>query len=218
MKRIIFFVIFVCALFGSCKNSTPTTPTTPTVTKVYPKIDSFTASSAEISYNGAVTLSWSTRDATHIVITPIIGDVAASGTMQIVLKETTAFMLTAENNDGAVTQQIQIKVDFPDECKTIAIKQWMFYSTFVHVETSPNYSNRDVINVEITANMFDANNKIVDWGKGTIPIIRVGETGTINIFFDHDSGLSFSSSTLTVTNCNVATSQVMRQAKAKKIR
>jgi hypothetical protein len=198
------FIIVLCAMLGSCKKSTPMLPTlTASPEKILPKIDSFTASATEIAYNGPVTLAWSTQDATHIVITPIIGDVAASGTKQLSLTTTTAFTLTAENNDGAATQQVQVKVDFPDECKTIAVQSWTFYSTFVHVWISPNYSLRNVVNVEVTVNMFDANNKIVDWGKGTIPIIKPGEMAEINIFFDHDSGLNFHHSTLTITNCGI---------------
>jgi hypothetical protein len=218
MKRIILFVLIIFAVFGSCKNSTPTTPTLPVVAKVYPKIDGFTASRMDIFPNSAVTLSWSTRDATRIIITPMIGDVAASGTKQVTLSETTTFTLTAENNDGAVTQQVQVKVDLQDPCKTMAISYYFAYSIYFHVETPTNTSSYDVANVEITVTLFDANNNVMDWGKGTIPIIRMNEKGTIDIFLQYGKGLLHHHSTVAVTNCNAMTSQFTRQVKEKKIR
>ena len=113
MKRIIVFLVVLCALFGSCKE-TPTTPTTPkTPEKVYPKIDSFTASPATIAYNSVVTLAWVTRDTTHAVITPIIGDVDPTGNKQLTLTETTTFTLTAENAEGAVTKTVLVTVTPP---------------------------------------------------------------------------------------------------------
>lgn len=218
MKRIIFSVIVVCALFGSCKN-TPTTPTpTPTPTKVYPIIDSFTASRTHIFSNSSVTLSWSTTDATRIIITPIIGDVAVSGTKQVTLTETTTFTLTAENNDGAVTKQVQVIVDLQDPCKTIAIAYYAWYSTYFHLETSPNRSAYDVANIEYTVKIYDKDDNLIDWGKATIPIIKVGDIGIIDIFLQNGKGLVGTRAPLTMTNCNAMTSQLIRQGKELKIR
>jgi hypothetical protein len=218
MKRIVFIVLVLCAVLGSCKNSTPTTPTAPIVVKVYPKIDSFIATQMSIFPNTVVTLSWSTKDATRIVITPYIGDVAASGTRQINLTETTTFTLTAENNDGAVTKQVEVKVDLQDPCNTIYIAYYLGHSTYYHVETSTNIGTYDVANVEITVILYGATDTVIDWGKGIIPIIKKGESGKVDVILTNGVGGLTYRSIVAITNCNAMTSQLTGQVRELKIR
>ena len=83
----------------------------PPVPKVYPKINSFTVSPSTVNYNDPITFAWTTSDAKDCIIAPIIGSVPTSGTITIRVTESTTFVLTAENNDGAVTASVNVTVN-----------------------------------------------------------------------------------------------------------
>jgi len=109
MKRIIFFVLVACALFGACKTSIPTTPES---NRQLPIIDSFTVSASAVTVNQQVTLTWTTRFANGCSILPDIGTVPLSGSRVVTMTTvgTTTFQLKAVNGDGTATATCSVTV------------------------------------------------------------------------------------------------------------
>ena len=109
MKRIFFFVLVVCALFGACKTSNPTTPESD---RQVPIIDSFTVSASSVTVNQQVTLTWTTRFANGCTILPDIGSVPVSGSRVVTMTTvgTTSFQLKAVNADGTATSTCSVTV------------------------------------------------------------------------------------------------------------
>lgn len=69
--------------------------------QITPATGSITASPATISRQGeAATLRWNSFDATHVVITPSIGIVPLSGSIQVAPPVTTTYTMTINNDTG----------------------------------------------------------------------------------------------------------------------
>jgi hypothetical protein len=225
MKRIIFFVIVVCALFGSCKNN-PTTPTpTPTPAKVYPKIDNFTASDSSVKWNTAVTLSWTTRDATRCVITPMIGDVPTSGSKSVILTTVgaTTFTLTAENTDGAVTATRTVTATAAANFVLVGYsKDMTSYHCPVINGTVRNDGNATGYNVMISWSAYNAANTIIDTASGfpaDLGNIPVGVSAVFDaVFFKLTAWSQISKLTWTMDWLDLRTGIRMRQVRELKIR
>ena len=111
MKKKIFLFFLCLSLILSisgCKKKLPTSPDIPT--EVLPTITSFTANPTSIARGGTSVLSWSTTNATSISINQGVGNVSATGTVEVSPEETTAYTLTATNSDGSKTQSCTIEV------------------------------------------------------------------------------------------------------------
>lgn len=104
-------LVFLCfMLFLSipgCKKKLPTQPDIPT--KILPTITSFTANPTSITLGESSTLSWSTTNATAISINQGVGNVSATGTVEVSPGlGTTTFTLTATNSDGSKTRSCTV--------------------------------------------------------------------------------------------------------------
>lgn len=102
---------FLClSLFLSipgCKK-TPTTPDIPAV--VLPSIQYFNANPESIMLDSSSTLSWSTTNATNVMIDQGIGTVSQTGMMEVSPEDTTTYTLTAINSDGQRTQSCVVEI------------------------------------------------------------------------------------------------------------
>jgi hypothetical protein len=77
-----------------------------------PAITSFTASPSSIVAGQAVTLTWTTTDATSVTIDHVAGSQAASGSITVTPLETTTYTLTATGTGASTTAQTTVTV-FP---------------------------------------------------------------------------------------------------------
>jgi len=107
-KSVLFFLCFMLFLsIPYCKKKLPTEPDIPT--KILPTITSFTANPTSITLGESSTLSWSTTNATAISINQGVGNVSATGTVEVSPGlGTTTFTLTATNSDGSKTQSCTV--------------------------------------------------------------------------------------------------------------
>jgi hypothetical protein len=110
MKK--FFVLAVVYLISltsfSCKNST-----TPSENKQKPTILQFSISPDSKYYKDTTVvpiMTWSTSGATSCSISPDIGTVAATGSKQFAVDQTTTWTLTASNAAGSVTSTCSFTV------------------------------------------------------------------------------------------------------------
>src|SRR5258708_16861062 len=81
-----------CALLGGGGNAPPPPPPPPTA--------SLSANPSTITAGQSTTLTWQTTNATSVSISPGIGTVAASGSMQVTPTASTPFQLTATGPGG----------------------------------------------------------------------------------------------------------------------
>lgn len=74
-----------------------------------PEIENFAASDTSVA--SSTTLSWSTKFATDITITPDLGTVSASGSQEVQVDGTRTFTLTASNSVGSASAELTIVVN-----------------------------------------------------------------------------------------------------------
>lgn len=107
------FLCFLCwSLFLSitgCKKELPTQPDVQPLL-VLPTIAYFTATPSSIKLNESSTLAWSTTNATRIWIDRGVGDVAATGTVEVSPTSTTVYTLSTTNSDGSQTKTAQVLI------------------------------------------------------------------------------------------------------------
>lgn len=77
-----------------------------------PIIESFTASSSNITQGQSLTLSWSVSGATTLSLSPSVGVVTGSS-VTVVPGVDTTYVLTASNDGGTVTQSVSVTVSAP---------------------------------------------------------------------------------------------------------
>lgn len=75
-----------------------------------PTIEYFTATPESIMLDSYSTLSWSTTNATAISVSPGVGTVSATGTVEVSPEDTTTYMLTATNSDGQDTKSCVVEI------------------------------------------------------------------------------------------------------------
>lgn len=108
-KMLLYFLCFSLFLsIPGCKKKLPTTPDIPTV--VLPTIAYFTANPELIMESTQSTLKWSTTNATAISIDQGIGNVDATGFMNVSPFDTTTYTLTAINSDGQVMASCTVEI------------------------------------------------------------------------------------------------------------
>lgn len=83
---------------------------TVTVGPLLPSINNFSVSPDTINASQYSTIYWSTSKATSVFIEPDIGTVSKNGQKRVNPADTTAYTLTAVNEDGNVTKTVVVKV------------------------------------------------------------------------------------------------------------
>lgn len=78
-----------------------------------PTVQSFTADPPVVAAGSAVTLSWTVANADQVTISPEIGQVAASGSVQVNPNSSRTYTLTATNADGIRERSLTIVVTAP---------------------------------------------------------------------------------------------------------
>jgi hypothetical protein len=80
---------------------------------VPPAIVLFSATPSEINLGQSATLKWDIKDAASVTIDPDIGEVAATGSVELSPTKTIAYTLTAVNAGGTVSRSVVIYVNPP---------------------------------------------------------------------------------------------------------
>jgi len=83
----------------------PPSPASPTVT--------LEVSSTTIQKGDSVTLTWSSTNATSLVLTPAVGSVVPEGNVKVSPTDSTTFTITATGPGGSVDQSVRITVAAP---------------------------------------------------------------------------------------------------------
>ncbi len=110
-------VAFVCCLVafafaaGGCKKQVGAAPPTqaPAPTPAQPTV-TINASTTSINPGEAVTLTWSSTDATDLNLSPGVGRVAPSGTTSVTPTASTTYQITANGPGGSATASVRITV------------------------------------------------------------------------------------------------------------
>ena len=79
-----------------------------------PIINSFTADPTSISSGEGSTLRWDVSGATEVIIDPLTGTFALTGTRTVSPTTTTTYTLTASNEAGSRTDTVKVTVSLPD--------------------------------------------------------------------------------------------------------
>jgi hypothetical protein len=79
--------------------------------QVAPTISQFAVNPSSISPGASASLIWATQGATSISISPGIGKVSASGSINVSPANTTTYTITAQNQSASVTATAQLTVD-----------------------------------------------------------------------------------------------------------
>jgi len=78
-----------------------------------PAIILFSATPPEINLGQSTNLKWSIKDATSVTIDQGIGEIAATGSIELSPPKTIAYTLTASNAGGTVSKSVVIYVNLP---------------------------------------------------------------------------------------------------------
>jgi PKD repeat protein len=78
-----------------------------------PAIILFSATPSEINLGQSTTLKWDIKDATSVTIDQGIGEIAATGSVELSPHKTIAYTLTATNAGGTVSKSVVIYVNLP---------------------------------------------------------------------------------------------------------
>ncbi len=115
-SRFALLGLLAMALVGSaCKpavqpvKSTPQTNTPPPAAPAKPTV-TLQASSTFIQKGDSVTLTWSSTNATTLVLAPAVGSVAPEGNTKVSPTESTTYTITATGPGGSADQSVRITV------------------------------------------------------------------------------------------------------------
>lgn len=100
------YTLIASNLGGSARSNA-----TLTVSGPPPSIDSFSFNQSTITAGQTATLSWGVTNATKVSISPNIGDVALTGTIDVSPQTTTTYTLTATNESGNSTKTAILNVN-----------------------------------------------------------------------------------------------------------
>ena len=107
MKIRSFLLMILIMILGFSCNNTSTSPENPIN---LPVINSFTVSLTDIERGESSTVSWNVSGATTVEIDNGIGTVSSSGEQTVSPTSTTTYTLTASNDNGNVSQTVQIVI------------------------------------------------------------------------------------------------------------
>lgn len=104
-----------------------------------PNIASFSASAASLLAGETLTLSWSTSGADSVTIEPGIGDVEATGDLEIIFSADVTYTLTATNGNGNTTSEVTVtSKPIPPSLGESLVAHW-------RVGESPGEVNGDIL-------------------------------------------------------------------------
>jgi len=115
-SRLVLLGLLAIALVGAaCGSKTPIRPSPPTQQTEIPPAAvrptvTLQASSTFIQKGESATLSWSSTNATSLVIAPSIGSVAPEGSAKVTPADSTTYTITATGPDGTADANIRITV------------------------------------------------------------------------------------------------------------
>jgi len=110
---LLFGLILVGAFVGGCKKKVATTPPAPAPAPPAQPTVTLNASPTTVSPGGAVTLSWSSTNATDLDIQPGVGKVAPQGTTPVNPQTSTTYTITATGAGGSATATARVDVNAP---------------------------------------------------------------------------------------------------------
>ena len=115
--RILFGTLLaILALSVACKKPAPQAPPPPPPPPAAPPASptaNLQASSTTIQRGEAVTLTWSSTNATTLSLSPGIGNVSAEGTQRVTPQDSTTYTLTATGPGGSADANVHITVSVP---------------------------------------------------------------------------------------------------------
>src|SRR6516162_3644200 len=110
---LLFGLILVGAFVGGCKKKVAATPPAPAPAPPAQPTVTLNASPTTVSPGGAVTLSWSSTNATDLDIQPGVGKVAPQGTTPVNPQTSTTYTITATGAGGSATATARVDVNAP---------------------------------------------------------------------------------------------------------
>jgi hypothetical protein len=111
MKKLFFLIPLLLITLACIPSVIPaTTPTTPATSGSPPTVIAFTATPDSITPAQQSTLSWNVTGADSVQIDNGIGSVAVAGTRIVAPDTPTAYILTATNSYGTISQAVTITV------------------------------------------------------------------------------------------------------------
>jgi peptidoglycan-associated lipoprotein len=121
-SRLALLGLLAMSLVGAACNKPPVTapakPSTSTNTQIPPPAARPTvtlqASSTFIQKGDSVTLTWSSTNATSLVLTPSVGSVSPEGNAKVSPAESTTYTITATGPGGSADQSVRITVGAPE--------------------------------------------------------------------------------------------------------
>ncbi|WP_375771395.1 serine protease [Archangium gephyra] len=133
----------------------------PIMLKPHLAIYSFTASPTSTAYNGATQLKWSTSYGCKARIAPAVGEVGSKGSEELILEDTTEFVLTCAQGTDSVTRSVQVVVLMPPSTRSFELR------------TPAAFPGADAT---LAWDVLDATSCTIDQGIGDVPT-----TGSVNI-------------------------------------
>lgn len=129
-----------------------------------PAILLFSATPPEINHGESTTLKWSIKDATSITIDQGVGEVAATGSVELSPAKTIAYTLTATNTGGTVSKSVVINVTIP---VTPTTPQPPSVDTTPPIITGISALSETEASAVITWTTNEPSNSQVEYGKTT---------------------------------------------------
>ncbi|KGJ89257.1 hypothetical protein ND16A_2150 [Thalassotalea sp. ND16A] len=153
-------------------------------------IDTFAATSTEITVGESTTLNWTTSNATSVSIDNGIGSQPLNGGITVSPASTTTYILTAQGTDGPISAQITVTVN--PAPLPVSVDSFAATSTLITVgeSTTLNWTTSNATNVSI------------DNGVGSQPLnggITVSPTSTTNYLLLATGAGGTDNSSVTIT-------------------
>ncbi len=182
-----------------------------------PTILSFYADPATIYYGGSTVISWNVSNAFTVVISPVIGNVTTSGSIELTdFTSDIVFTLTAMNNDGAINRSLNITVK-PGPLLLLAkegVKGKLngFLTFFGWIL---NDGNANAYNVFVEGWAEDANGIVLDYSNTlTIPsTIPPGVVAEFQLQFPFLSSWKKVANIIIKTQCSYSASDIIQKFK-----
>ena len=109
-------LLAILAFSAACKKPVPQAPAppppTPAAPPARPTVD-LQASTTIIQRGEAVTLTWSSTNATSLTLSPGIGNVPAEGTQRVTPQDSTTYTISATGPGGSADANVRITVSAP---------------------------------------------------------------------------------------------------------
>ena len=110
---LMFGLVALIAVAGGCKHPVASTPPAATPAPTPQPTVTLNASPAAVNPGQAVTLSWSSTNATDLEIQPGVGKVAPQGSTPVNPTQSTTYTITATGAGGSATASASVSVNAP---------------------------------------------------------------------------------------------------------